>query len=413
MRILFLVQGEGRGHLTQALSFAQLVETAGHEVVGAMVGVTQNRPTPLFFSEQFPAPITPLPSPGLVYHTQTNALQPSKTAFNAILHVRTYRRSIRQIRDVIESLKPDLVVNFYELLGGLTYGLYRPAVPMICVAHQYLAFHPQFQFPTGKFVDRTLFKLTSRLTAWGAKELLALSFDQQPEVPGSRLRIVPPLLRREVIERNPTTGDFLLAYTTHPGLVAQIVKAHLQHPHIQLHGFHSGTQAPAERIDATLTYHAINGQRFLDAMQNCRAVVTTAGFEAVCEAFYMGKPVLMIPQPNHFEQACNALDGQRAGVGVASDSFELNRLLDFMPNYNASASEQFRLWYGRGYYLFLAALNRAYESNRKNTGSSGSMRLKIPTIAHSKLVFRQLLYRLLPKNNGKSVPVFGELSEKP
>lgn len=368
MRLLFLVQGEGRGHLTQALSFAQLVETAGHEVVGALVGVTQNRPTPAFFSEQFPAPITPLPSPGLVYHTRTNALQPSRTALKAVLNARTYRRSMRQIRDAIETLKPDLVINFYELLGGLTYGFYRPTVPMLCVAHQYLAFHPHFPFPKGQLLDRLLFKLTSRLTAWGARELLALSFDQQPDVPGSRVRVVPPLLRREATERSPTQGDFLLAYTTQPGLVSQLMKAHQQHRDLPMRCFHAGTQAAEERIDATLTYHAIHSQRFLEAMQDCRAVVTTAGFEAVCEAFYLGKPVLMIPQPNHFEQACNALDGQRAGVGVASNTFDLSRLLDFMPHYDADASQQFRAWHGRGYFLFLAALNRAVNpesSNRK------------------------------------------------
>ncbi|MGA0555440.1 glycosyltransferase family protein [Larkinella sp. VNQ87] len=364
MRILFLVQGEGRGHLTQALAFAQLVTTAGHEVVGALVGVTQNRPAPAFFTGQFPAPVTPLLSPGLVYHTQTHALQPSKTAWQALLNGRTYRQSIRQIRDAIATLKPDLVVNFYELLGGLTYGLHRPAVPMICVAHQYLAFHPQFRFPAGKLLDRFLFKMTSRLTAWGARELLALSFDQQPDVPGSRLRIVPPLLRREAIERQPETGDFLLAYTTNSGLVAQLLKAHQQHPDIPMRCFHGQAKAPEERIDATLTYHAIDGQRFLDAMQTCRAVVTTAGFESVCEAFYLGKPVLMIPQPNHYEQACNALDGERVGAGVAADTFDLNRLLDFMPRYDAHASEQFRGWYARGYYLFLAAIHRAVNSDK-------------------------------------------------
>ncbi|GAB3919180.1 glycosyltransferase family protein [Larkinella terrae] len=362
MRILFLVQGEGRGHLTQALSFAQLAESAGHEVIGALVGVTQDRPTPAFFSEQFPAPLTPLPSPGLVYHTQTNALQPSKTAWKALLNARAYRRSIRQIRDVIESRKPDVVINFYELLGGLTYGFYRPSVPMICIAHQYLAFHPRFPFPAGQLIDRALFKLTSRLTAWGAEEMLALSFDQQPDVPGRRLRVVPPLLRREVAELNPTTGDFFLAYTTQPGLVTELIKTHQQHPEIPMRIFHSGAQLAEERIDETLTYHAINGQRFLDAMQQCRAVVTTAGFESVCEAFYLGKPVLMIPQPNHFEQACNALDGQRAGVGVSANTFDLNPLLTFMPQYTTETSEQFRAWYGRGYYLFLAALNRAVQS---------------------------------------------------
>ncbi|MFD1140300.1 glycosyltransferase family protein [Larkinella insperata] len=365
MRILFLVQGEGRGHLTQALSLAELVRSAGHEVVGALVGVTRNRPAPAFFTDQFPAPVTPLLSPGLVYHTQTHALQPSKTAWQALRHIRTYRRSLRQIRDAIDALKPDLVVNFYELLGGLTYGFYRPAVPMICIAHQYLAFHPNFVFPAGQVIDQLLFKFTSTLTAWGARELLALSFDEQAEVPRSRLRVVPPLLRRDAIERTPSNGDFLLAYTTNPGLVEQLVDAHHRHPDLPLRCFHSATKAAEQPIDATLTYHAIDGQRFLDAMQNCRAVVTTAGFESVCEAFYLGKPVLMIPQPNHFEQACNALDGQRAGAGVAADSFDLDRLLSFVPNYNPEASERFRTWYHRGYYLFLAALNRAVNPDKQ------------------------------------------------
>ena len=38
MKILFIIQGEGRGHLTQALSLRQMLQTEGHEVVGAMVG---------------------------------------------------------------------------------------------------------------------------------------------------------------------------------------------------------------------------------------------------------------------------------------------------------------------------------------------------------------------------------------
>ncbi|GAB3269775.1 glycosyltransferase family protein [Larkinella harenae] len=380
MRILLLVQGEGRGHLTQALSFTQLVETAGHEVVGALVGVTQNRPVPAFFSEHFSAPITPLLSPGLVYHTQTHALRPLRTAWKALLNFRTYRQSIRQIRRTIDALKPDLVVNFYELLGGLTYGFYQPAVPMICIAHQYLAFHPHFPFPAGQLMDRWLFKMTTRLTAWGAREMLALSFDKQAEAPDNRLRIVPPLLRREATERTPTTGDFLLAYTTNPGLVAQLTKAHQNHPTLPMQCFHAGAQATEERIDTTLTYHAIDGQRFLDAMQGCRAVVTTAGFESVCEALYLNKPVLMIPQPNHFEQACNALDGQRAGAGVAANTFELDRLLTFLPHYDAAAGERFRTWHAQGYFLFLAALNRAVNSNSQ-TPQRPRQRLKALTTA--------------------------------
>ena len=38
MKILFIIQGEGRGHLTQALSLRQKLTDEGHQVVGVLVG---------------------------------------------------------------------------------------------------------------------------------------------------------------------------------------------------------------------------------------------------------------------------------------------------------------------------------------------------------------------------------------
>lgn len=52
-------------------------------------------------------------------------------------------------------------------------------------------------------------------------------------------------------------------------------------------------------------------------MGGCKAYLTTAGFESVCEALYLGKPVLMVPV--HVEQECNAWDAQKVGAGVRAD----------------------------------------------------------------------------------------------
>lgn len=368
MRVLFLVQGEGRGHLTQALSLAQILKTAGHDVIGAMVGVTAERGVPAFFSEKFTAPITPVFSPGLIYNAGTNELEPLKTTVQAIRYAKPFWRSLKQVRDAIEQQRPDVVVNFYEMLGGLTYALLRPSVPMVCIAHQYFAFHPNFQRPKKQWFYRQAFKINTRLTCFGAEELLALSFDKQADEPSQRLRVVPPLLRQEITDLKPVDGDFLLAYVTQPGLKTELLKAHQQHPAIRMDAFHSGVSVPDEAIDETLTYHAIDGKRFLDFMARCKAIVTTAGFESVCEAAYLGKPALMIPQPNHFEQACNAIDGQRAGVGIAADRFDLDQLLTYLPSHDPQVSERFRAWYAQGYFLFLASLNRALMTKSKPSG---------------------------------------------
>ena len=40
------------------------------------------------------------------------------------------------IQQVIRESEVDVVMNFYELLTGLTYLVYRPKVVLVCVAHQ-------------------------------------------------------------------------------------------------------------------------------------------------------------------------------------------------------------------------------------------------------------------------------------
>ena len=56
MKILFIVQGEGRGHLTQAISMEKLLRSNGHEVVEVLVGKSESRRLPGFFIRNIQAP---------------------------------------------------------------------------------------------------------------------------------------------------------------------------------------------------------------------------------------------------------------------------------------------------------------------------------------------------------------------
>ena len=44
MKFLFIVQGEGRGHLTQAITLEEILRRNGHEVVEVLVGKSSSRP---------------------------------------------------------------------------------------------------------------------------------------------------------------------------------------------------------------------------------------------------------------------------------------------------------------------------------------------------------------------------------
>jgi uncharacterized protein (TIGR00661 family) len=90
-------------------------------------------------------------------------------------------------------------------------------------------------------------------------------------------------------------------------------------------------------------------------MSNCKAFSSTAGFESVCEAMYLGKPIMMVPTEGHFEQACNALDASIAGAGFKSDEFNLSALLEYIPKHK-DISKEFRNWANSAKPKFLELL---------------------------------------------------------
>jgi uncharacterized protein (TIGR00661 family) len=106
------------------------------------------------------------------------------------------------------------------------------------------------------------------------------------------------------------------------------------------------------KVDEKMFFHRLSDDKFLDMMAECKGYATTAGFESVCEAMYMQKPVLMIPA--HIEQECNAIDAVSVGAGVASDSFDLSQLLYFAEKYKAN--DEFRKWSMKAEEIFLKEL---------------------------------------------------------
>ena len=127
-----------------------------------------------------------------------------------------------------------------------------------------------------------------------------------------------------------------------PSYMEEIKAWHHTHPDCRLHLFWDKKSAAAcVEVDASLTLHRLDDQKFITLMAGCRGYVTTAGFESVCEAMYLGKPVMMIPV--HIEQEMNAIDAQGAGAGIVSNEFNITRLLDFIPHYHAD-TEACRRW---------------------------------------------------------------------
>ena len=95
-------------------------------------------------------------------------------------------------------------------------------------------------------------------------------------------------------------------------------------------------------------------------MAKCKGLVTTAGFESVSEAMYMGKPVMMVPIKNHVEQRINAFDGQRAGAGIYSKNFKIGKFLKYTYEH-IDISTRFGHWESHAEKLIIANINQTLE----------------------------------------------------
>lgn len=341
MKVLFIVQGEGRGHLTQAITMEGLLSRNGHEVVEVLVGKSSFRHLPGFFNRSIQAPVKRFLSPNFLPTTANKRVSLSRSVVYNVAKTPAYLRSMHYIHRRIKETGAELVINFYELLTGLTYLLFRPSVPQISIGHQYLFLHRDFEFPCKDKCSLWLLRFFTRLTCIGASEKLALSFREMEDDESARIRVVPPLLRREVLSCESVEGDYLHGYMVNAGFGENIKAWHSEHPQVPLHFFWDKQDEAEEcKIDDTLSFHQIDDMKFLRYMAGCRAYAATAGFESVCEAMYLGKPLLMVPA--HIEQDCNAYDAARTGAGIVADEFDLQQLLNFSENYRPDVS--FRYW---------------------------------------------------------------------
>lgn len=354
-KFLFVVQGEGRGHLTQAISLFEILTAAGHQVVSVMVGMDNENNLPSFFREKISVQIDTFPAPSLVYG-QTKAVKVWDTIRTHLKKFPKYRKSVQFLAQKVAEYQPDVIVNFYDMICGLYAQFYRPTIPVVCIGHQYLLLHQSFISLPNKHIDRFLLNLNTKLTALNATRKLALSFVQMPDDTVHSIAVTPPLLRNEVKKLIPTSKPFILAYITHHKLSEDIINWHANNREVQIHCFWNNPEFANEwQFRENLTFHQVNSDKFLTMMQECSGLVCTAGFESVCEAMYLGKPIMMVPVPNHIEQEINAWDGQRAGAGIADTAFDLSRFISYLPVHQ-NISENFKSWQGQTSELFLKNL---------------------------------------------------------
>ena len=95
MKILFIIQGEGRGHLTQALSLRQKLMAEGHEIVGVLVGKSPARRLPDFFLNKIQSPVYPFESPNFLPTAKNKQVSLMRSVLYNVLRLQSYYKKVK------------------------------------------------------------------------------------------------------------------------------------------------------------------------------------------------------------------------------------------------------------------------------------------------------------------------------
>ena len=161
-----------------------------------------------------------------------------------------------------------------------------------------------------------------------------------PEVAKPNTKLLPPILRPEILAAPRSRGEHLLVYQTGEGYEALSETLAKTQMECRIYGMRRHIKT--EEVEGTLRYRPFSEERFVEDLATARGVLAGGGFTLMGEAVALHKPMLSVPVGHQFEQLMNARYLQYEGFGMyakrADDGATIGRFLEKLPEYEAKLS---------------------------------------------------------------------------
>ena len=299
MKIFYAVQATGNGHIARAMELLPHLQRYG-EVDIFLSGSNSTM--------QMAAPVKYRSKGISFFYTPSGGLDYIKTIRN-IAPLRWHREA-----KVLPVEKYDLVINDFEHITSMACEMKK--VHSVNFGHQASFMSGKVPRPEKKDIAYEWL-----IRNYGkASEYVGLHFESYDDF------ILPPVLKKEVLEASPTDEEFYIVYL--PAYSdAAVAMALLPLKGHRFKVFSKEIKNHCILVDNIL-FAPVSGPDFTKSMIRCSGLVTSAGFEAPAEALAMGKKVLAIPIKGQYEQACNAAALKQMGVACLKSIGEVAGMFD-------------------------------------------------------------------------------------
>ncbi len=263
------------------------------------------------------------------------------------------RQLIGEVRQ-ISAFEPDVVISDTRISTLIAAFILRK--PRILILNQYSVQMPKdnrkhrFADRPALFAGKIIWKYISAMLelAWGVSDLIIVPDLEAPYTISRYNLAIPPGIRRKVRLVGPLTPPKLkpLNSVRNAGRAKPLVFACVSGPATDrkylvnklteiLKGFPGDYELilscgdpngsfGGKRIENLVVHEWMTEQSYWRTFERADVIVSRAGHETIMKAVSEGKPLVLIPPPNHTEQANNAKRAEELGVAVVLDQSRLD-----------------------------------------------------------------------------------------
>lgn len=320
MKILYCVQGDGKGHALRSAVVIEWLKKTGHEVM-----IAASNDAHAIMEKKFGGAFK-IEGARLSY--SQDSLLVGKTLLNFFLGFPA--RDIKNFfiyKKIFKSFKPRFVISDMEPDAFYFSKFFH--TPVISIDNNsFVARYEDIEIPEN-----------SRLMFWGTKLMFSawnpnadyyiITTFINAESRSPKIIFVPPILRQQILNYKPRDNGHILVYQTSSKSKSFLDILKKFDKNFIIYGFN------VEKKDENLTFKRFNEDVFFDDFGCASGVITNGGYTLISEAVYLHKPLLSVPIKKQLEQVYSSLYIDKLGYGSYQKNFTYEGIKNFLNNLSA------------------------------------------------------------------------------
>ena len=288
-KIVYGLSGEGSGHSSRSREMITYLERLGHTVKAVSYDRGYHN-----LKDEFDV----FETEGLHIASSDNRVSKVKTFTENLQRLPRGQQKLQSLRKrLFRKFQPDCVITDFEPMTA--YLAHHYDLPLISIDNQHRIRYMTYPCPARLQKERRLTISVIRALVPKPDVSLVTTF-YYGEAKNNRTFFFPPILREAVLKLQPSNEGHVLVYLTSGFESFLKLLQSFTRERFLVYGYDRDDQ------QGPVLYKPFSNDGFLRDLAGCKAIMATAGFTLMTEAFYLRKPYLALPMRGQFEQELNA-----------------------------------------------------------------------------------------------------------